>query len=166
MYEAKVNDAFDFTLEEQAEGILLNGELKKTDWVKVNEHVFQVLYQGQSIQVFVEQVNVAAKTIQLKINGKKTITQLTSNLDRLLKEMGFDNLTGQQTSEIKAPMPGWIHSILTEEGEEVQKGDGLLILEAMKMENVIKSPANGIVKKINVGQGESVEKNTLLMSFE
>lgn len=166
MYEAKVNDTFDFTVEEQPEGVLLNGELKDADIVKVNDHVFQVLYQGQSIQVFVEEVNVEEKTVHMKINGKKAVTRLTSDLDRLLKEMGLDNLAALKPSEIKAPMPGLIHSVLVEAGATVEKGDGILILEAMKMENVIKSPSDGVVKKIHVNQGASVDKGALLVSFE
>ena len=55
--------------------------------------------------------------------------------------------------------------ILVTEGDQVKKGDALLVLEAMKMENIIKSPADGLVKKINAVQGTAVEKNQVLIQF-
>ena len=67
--------------------------------------------------------------------------------------------------EIHAPMPGLVLEINVSEGQEVEKGDPLLILEAMKMENVIKAPGNGIIKKIHVEKGNPVEKNELLVEL-
>jgi biotin carboxyl carrier protein len=55
--------------------------------------------------------------------------------------------------------------ITVEEGTEVKKGDSLLVLEAMKMENVIKAPGDAVVGKIKVNAGQAVEKNQLLISF-
>jgi biotin carboxyl carrier protein len=63
-------------------------------------------------------------------------------------------------------MPGLIINVSVTEGTEVQKGDTLLILEAMKMENVIKSPRQGKVKKINVQLKQAVEKNQVMLEFE
>jgi len=51
------------------------------------------------------------------------------------------------------------------EGQAVKKGDTLLILEAMKMENALKSPADGVIKKVAVSKGMAVEKNQLLIEF-
>ena len=165
MYEAKVNETFDFKVEEKPEGTFLNGELKASDMVRINEHAFQVLYQGQSIKVFVEKVDTEEKEVHLRVNGKKAATKLTTELDRLLKDLGLEDMAAQKAADVKAPMPGLIHSLLVEEGAEVAKGDGLLILEAMKMENIIKSPADGVVGKVYVEKGASVEKNTLLVSL-
>jgi biotin carboxyl carrier protein len=63
-------------------------------------------------------------------------------------------------------MPGMVLSVSVAEGQQVQKGDPLLVLEAMKMENVIKSPGEGTVKSIAVKAGAAVEKNALLIRFE
>jgi biotin carboxyl carrier protein len=70
------------------------------------------------------------------------------------------------TSVIEAPMPGKIIEILAEEGSEVIAGEPVLILEAMKMQNEIASPIDGIVKKIAVRQNDSVMKDDLLMDIE
>lgn len=70
------------------------------------------------------------------------------------------------TATIDAPMPGKIIEILTEEGAEVIGGEPLIILEAMKMQNEITSPIDGIVKKIAIRQNDSVMKDDLLIEIE
>ena len=77
----------------------------------------------------------------------------------------MDNLAAAKVNEIKAPMPGLVLDIRVAEGDEVKKGDSILVLEAMKMENIIKSPTDGIIKKINVKKGIAVEKNQVLIHF-
>lgn len=62
-------------------------------------------------------------------------------------------------------MPGMVLNILVTEGQEVKKGDALIILEAMKMENILKSPTDGTIKKIAITKGFAVEKNQLLIQF-
>jgi biotin carboxyl carrier protein len=62
-------------------------------------------------------------------------------------------------------MPGLVLSILVKEGDEVKKGDNLLVLEAMKMENIIKSPADVTIKFIKIKPSDKVEKNQVLIQF-
>ncbi|MEL6135773.1 MAG: acetyl-CoA carboxylase biotin carboxyl carrier protein subunit, partial [Bacteroidota bacterium] len=78
---------------------------------------------------------------------------------------GMEHSLSKKLDSLKAPMPGLIHSLKVEAGQEVKKGDPLLILEAMKMENIIKSPGEGVVKEIHVVEKNSVEKNALLITF-
>ena len=75
-------------------------------------------------------------------------------------------MVNNKVSDLKAPMPGLVLEVSVEGGQQVSKGDGLLILEAMKMENVIKSPTDGVIKSISVNKGETVEKNQLILNFE
>ena len=88
------------------------------------------------------------------------------DFDILLDKMGLANLTQTKVNNVKAPMPGLELEIMAEPGQEVEKGTPLLILEAMKMENVLKSPAEGVIKKIEVVKGQAVEKNFVLLTFE
>jgi biotin carboxyl carrier protein len=62
-------------------------------------------------------------------------------------------------------MPGMVLNVLVNEGQTVKKGDALLVLEAMKMENILKSPAEGTIKKITAVKGTAVEKNQILIQF-
>jgi glutaconyl-CoA/methylmalonyl-CoA decarboxylase subunit gamma len=66
---------------------------------------------------------------------------------------------------LRSPMPGRIARILVNEGELIEAGQGVLILEAMKMENEIKAPSTGIVKSVRVNEGDAVEKNALLIEI-
>lgn len=67
---------------------------------------------------------------------------------------------------VKAPMPGLISKIKVKLNQNVNSGDSLLVLEAMKMENELKAPQSGIVKQINVKLGDPIEKNTNLIVIE
>ena len=78
----------------------------------------------------------------------------------------MNNLTKSKINVLKAPMPGLVLKILIAEGQEIKKGDGLIVLEAMKMENIIKSSGDCTIKKINVVVKQAVEKNQVLMEFE
>jgi len=102
----------------------------------------------------------------MAVDGRSFTVTIRDHIDQILKELGMNATNSSKVSEIKAPMPGTILSIAVAEGDKVDKGSALLILEAMKMENVIKSPGEGIVKKISVTEGDNVEKNELLISFE
>jgi len=72
----------------------------------------------------------------------------------------------QMSEEILAPMPGNIWQILVKPGQEVKEDDELLVLEAMKMENPIFSPIDGVVKEINVKEKDAVDVDQLLMTIE
>jgi biotin carboxyl carrier protein len=65
---------------------------------------------------------------------------------------------------LKAPMPGMVVSIPVEEGQQLEKGDVLVILESMKMQNELKAPRAGIVGRVRVKKGESVEQRQTLLS--
>ncbi len=80
--------------------------------------------------------------------------------------MGLANLTASKVNNLKAPMPGLVLDILVKPGQEVEKDTPLLILEAMKMENVLKSPTDGTVKSLGAAKGDAVEKNHVLLTFE
>ena len=86
----------------------------------------------------------------LEIDGQKLTTELKDNHDLLLEQMGLDQLISNKVDNVKAPMPGLVLDLMVEPGAEVKKGDPLLVLEAMKMENVIKAAADGTVKALQV----------------
>jgi biotin carboxyl carrier protein len=76
------------------------------------------------------------------------------------------SLGAGKANVLKAPMPGLVVKVEVEIGQEVKKGDGLIIVEAMKMENELKASHKGKVKRIKVEQGQAVEKNQVLIEFE
>lgn len=144
----------------------INGTTFDYDIQKIGEHSFHILHHHESYNVHVVSVNREEKKVKLQINGINTEFEVKDRLDLLLQEMGLDALNQVKFNEVKAPMPGLVLNIMVQAGDIVKKGDPLIILEAMKMENVIKSAGEGKVKKINVQKGNAVEKGALLVQFE
>ena len=155
--KAQVNEQFDFSFESN-----------DFDWncVEVRDGQFHILFKGQSLVADVVESNTAEKTFVIRINNNNYSLQLKDQYDELLQSLGMDSLNNQKESEIKAPMPGRVLDIMLSAGSSVVKGDGVLVLEAMKMENVIKSPTDGVIKKIAVIKDQAVEKNEVLVEFE
>ena len=107
------------------------------------------------------------KTITFSIDGKDLSLRYQDQWDVLLEKMGFDSEESTQNQPLIAPMPGLVLSVEVKPGDVVQKGQALIKLEAMKMENLLKAQTdNQIVAKVHVIQGENVEKNKVLVEFQ
>ena len=91
--------------------------------------------------------------------------KISEPIDLLLSKMGFDAKARNKAEAVKAPMPGMVLRILVEPGQAIKKGDGLIILEAMKMENILKAGADAVVKAIKVTEKTAVEKGTVLIEL-
>lgn len=98
-------------------------------------------------------------------SGQMVAEVTDEKTERLRKLMGGADSVKKQTV-LKASMPGLVLKIEVEPGQKVKKGDGLLIVEAMKMENEIKAAGPGIVKEIKVKERQAIEKNQVLIVFE
>ncbi|UZR94130.1 biotin/lipoyl-containing protein [Chondrinema litorale] len=156
-----------FELTKDATGnYTINNENKKFDISEISEEQFHIIADNKSFSAEILEHNPVEKTFTVKVNGKITTLKVKSEMDLLLEKMGINNMAVQAIKDIKAPMPGKILSIACNVGDELKKGDKVLILEAMKMENILKSPGDGKVKAIKVETGENVEKNQILILFE
>ncbi|MBB6237746.1 biotin carboxyl carrier protein [Pedobacter sp. AK013] len=166
MYKVKVNDQFLFEIENKDSAFLVNGEQVQLDLSTLGHRNTHVLYQNRSFNTELVEINKAEKNCKVKVNGNIYQINIEDQFDVLLKQLGLDNLTANKVSEIKAPMPGLVLKVLVEENAEIKKGDNLLVLEAMKMENILKSSTDGTIKKILIKQGDKVEKNQILIQFK
>lgn len=166
MHKVKVNNKFLFDVDAQDSGLLINGKPIAVDISSVGTNSTNVIYEHKSFNTELVELNKAEKLCVIKVNGNIYKIKVEDQFDQLLKQLGLDNLATNKVAEIKAPMPGLVLNVMVEEGIEIKKGDNLLILEAMKMENILKSSTDGIVKKVLVKQGDKVEKNQLLIQFK
>ena len=162
------NGQFDFIFDDPARSDDQAGgsQIQKLDSVVIGKNSFQILDDHQSYKAEVIEMDLSNKQIVIKVNGTLHTVVLADQYDLLVEKMGLsaDYLT--KVSNIKAPMPGLVLSVAVEVGQEVQEGDQLLILEAMKMENVLKSSGEGIVKEILINEGQAVDKGQLLIELE
>ena len=169
MYKAKSlsgkESQFEITFENKNKGTL-NGNPFEWDIVEEKPGRFHILKNNKSYTAEIVSADIAEKKCTIKVNGNNYSFELKDRFDELLKNLGMDKLVGATVKEIKAPMPGLVLNILVKVGDSVKKGDAILVLEAMKMENNIKSQTDGTVKKIAVEKGNAVEKNQVLVLFE
>src|SRR5690606_38233560 len=128
----------------------------------VNPATFHVLHENRSFTAELTGINRAEKTCSVRVNSSVYWMKITDRFDELLHELGMDNLNKVKIAELKAPMPGMVLKILVKEGDEVKRWDNLLILEAMKMENMIKSPGDLLIRSIKVTSSDKVEKNQVM----
>jgi len=157
-YKVKVNNNSEFNINES--------DIYKTNIIAVKNNKYHVIHDNKTYKTEISDSNFNEKSYQVKVNNNTYNINILNDLDILIKEMGFEIGTSKKVNEIKAPMPGLILDINVNIGQEVKEDDALLILEAMKMENIILSPRSGFIKSIAANKGEAVEKNQLLIEFE
>ncbi|HHB80051.1 MAG TPA: biotin/lipoyl-binding protein [Saprospiraceae bacterium] len=139
--------------------------LAQMDIVRLDENHWQLLEQGISYHIRLVAFDYANRKMQLAVNGEVFDVAIDDRYAQLIERMGLSKEVVIDVKDIKAPMPGLVLKINFKAGDHFQKGDPLLILEAMKMENVIKAPVDGTIVKVNVKEGESVEKGQVLMEL-
>lgn len=147
--------------------ITLNGKPFQVELLKkYGDNIFSFAVNQRLLQV--ELVVDDNQNLIISFDGLSYQIDVTNETKKMLGKFVQTSASGAgvRGGQIKAPMPGMVVKILVENGLEVQKGDSLLIVEAMKMENALKSPVRGKVKSIKVNEGDAVEKDALLMELE
>jgi biotin carboxyl carrier protein len=162
MIKATVNCKKEFTIDKST----LNGTDVTLDLVEVHPNTFHIIKDNKGYNATLISYNAEEKTMVINVNGNDYEITIKDKYDLLMQQLGINTKSSSAVQHIKAPMPGLIINIAASEGSEVNKGDTLLILEAMKMENVIKSPRDGKIKKVNVQLKQAVEKNQVMIEFE
>ena len=166
MSQITVNNNHSFKVEEREGVVFLEDEEFTYDIQQIDSNTFHILHKNKSYNAEIVSIDRKSKTGVLKINGNEYRVSLKDQYDLLLANMGMSLTKKSNTAVLKAPMPGMVLKILVTEGDSLKKGDDLLVLEAMKMENIIKCSENVIIKSIDVLTGAIVEKNQVLLTFE
>ncbi len=104
--------------------------------------------------------------IQMLANGQNFDLEVLTDLQNRAKEYQAEKRRNSGELQVVATMPGLVLKINVKEGDEVNEGDTLFVLEAMKMENEIKAESSGKIKEIKVAEGSSVEKGALILTIE
>lgn len=154
-----------YSVEKVDDSIQVNGKAINWDLQWISDRKVHLIVENKSLEAELVSIDKNSKTIQIRLGNKTSTLQLKDRFDVLLEQMGMSSNSSQMLKEIKAPMPGLILDLKVKPGDEVKKGEVVLILEAMKMENIIKSPGDGVVKVVKVSLHQSVEKNQVLIQF-
>lgn len=149
---------FSFTLSE--------ADIQAADFIQKSPSEFNIIKDNRSVNVQLLESTDFGKRLRIEVDGDVFETVIKDELDQMLDKMGFSTASAKQIKEIKAPMPGLVLSVAVTEGQEMQEGDRILILEAMKMENSIMIHANATIKKIKVTAGQAVDKGQVLVELD
>lgn len=152
-------------------GCMIDGAEASTESVSVmltptNQYgVYCAEIAGTEVPVYITSDGI--DQVQVSLRGYSfTARVLRSNHSRYLEILNESPALRTRATRIATPMPGLLKSILVPDGAEVQKGQQLFTLEAMKMENSIVSPIRGVVRDIGVAEGQAVEKGHRLCTIE
>lgn len=165
MIKASVNETAAFNVD-IASQVTCNGAAVDWSAVSLPNGNYSVIMDNQSFLVQLRKVDRDTKTVSLQIAGQVFDVKLEEPIDQLLAAMGIKDAMGRKVNDIKAPMPGLVLKVLVTPGQSIKKGDPVLILEAMKMENVFKATADAVVKAIKVTERTAVEKGQVLIILE
>ncbi|MHB8777955.1 MAG: acyl-CoA carboxylase biotin carboxyl carrier protein subunit [Anaerolineales bacterium] len=142
--------------------IRIGERLLEVDFESVSgQPVFSLILDGKSYESFVYQDEVDWEVL---IRGRQYQVKIEDEREKRLKAAAGGGVVEGGEFHLKAPMPGLVVSILIEEGQEVKKGQVMLILESMKMQNELKATRDGVMGRVRVKAGESVEQRQTLLS--
>ncbi len=133
------------------------------DWVEVDPGRYSMLINGKSYSMTLERTDDGL--FIANINGKEYHCTVEDERSKRLREFIVDAAGSDGPIEISAPMPGMVTDITVQEGDSVTENQPLVVLEAMKMENEIRSITSGTVKKIHIQPGQPVEKGQQLITI-
>lgn len=142
--------------------IRVGDRLLTVDFESVSgQPVFSLILDGKSYESFVYQ---GEEDWDVLLRGRQYQVKVEDEREKRLKAAGGGGVAEGGEFHLKAPMPGLVVAVLVEEGQAIQKGQVMLILESMKMQNELKAPRDGTIGRIRVKAGESVEQKQALLS--
>ena len=157
VYKVKANEfLFSFDKEETA----------AADIIQKSTTEFNIIKDHRSVNAKLIDSDASGKKLTVEVDGETFEVEIKDELDQMLDVMGFSKATTKLIKEIKAPMPGMVLEVVVSDGQEVNEGDKILILGAMKMENSIMIQTNAKIKRVAVTVGQAVDKGQVLVELE
>ncbi len=131
--------------------------------LKPGSPCMHLLIEGRSYPcTFREEENL----VVLNIRGREYRFEVLSKRRKRIRDLGFTGEEEVSSKNVVAPIPGLVVEVEVSEGDTVEAGQGVVIMEAMKMENELKAPATGVVKVVKVGKGTPVDQGQVLVVIE
>jgi acetyl/propionyl-CoA carboxylase alpha subunit len=142
--------------------IVVDGETYEISFEPITgQPVFSLLINQESYDAYVYEGDDGWEVL---LRGTLYRTQVVDELEQRLRAAVENGLTQSGEFFLKAPMPGLVIDILVRDGQEIEQGDVLMVLESMKMQNELKSPQSGIVSGVRVEIGDHVDRRQTLLS--
>ena len=151
-----------FEIEVDNDGrVMIDGEERDVDFLNLGGSLYSLITENKSFEAVIDDDE---GRIDVMMRGRLFEAQVLDERAMLLMQRrgGMVDSSG----EVHAPMPGLIVDVTVEEGDAVAKGQTVIILESMKMQNELKSPIDGIARAIHAVAGQAVDKNDLLVEIK
>ena len=144
--------------------ITINGETHHYELIVLNNSTYRLRIDERFYDITSAKIDNYRFSIGLEGHTFETVvmTTLQDKASKVIEQTG----AAHKLKEIKAPMPGMILKLKKKNGDKIELGESVVILEAMKMENDIKAPSSGVIKDVYVSEGSAVEKGAKLFSIE
>jgi len=144
--------------------VSVDGKTYEVDFVSVSgQPVYSMIADGKSHEAYVREGD---DEWQVLLRGRLYPVKVEDEREKRLRAAAGGGVAETGEFHLKAPMPGLVVAIPVTEGQEIKKGQVLLILESMKMQNELKAPRDGVINRIKVKPGESVEQKQPLLSVQ
>jgi biotin carboxyl carrier protein len=144
--------------------ITIDGREIEVDFNSVSgQPVYSLLMDGQSFEGFVYPGQEAWEVLLM---GRQYPVMVEDEREKRLRAAAGGSVSETGKFYLKSPMPGMVVAVPVEEGQEIEKGQVLVVLESMKMQNELKAPRDGIIGRVRVKPGESVEQRQTLLSVQ
>lgn len=161
-YVSTVND-MEFIVEIMDENhISVDGKTLEVDFISIaGQPVYSLLIGGKSFEAY---VYPGEDDLQVLLGGNSFSIKVEDEREKRLRAAAGSKVSENVEFHLRSPMPGMVVAMPVSEGEKVSKGQVLVILESMKMQNELKSPRDGILSRVKVKVGDSVEQRQTLLS--
>ncbi len=160
------NEKYKLVVNEHHEFEMTAEDLSTMDLLSVGANQYHIIKDQVSYNLFVKSFDLENKHVVVNVNGTDFSVDVNDKYDQLINKLGLSAVSAQVEKNIKAPMPGLVLEVKVKVGDTVEEGDALLILEAMKMENVIKAGGTSTISAVHIDKGNTVEKGQLLIEME
>tara|TARA_R110000868_G_scaffold78284_2_gene223528 strand:- start:3910 stop:4389 length:480 start_codon:yes stop_codon:yes gene_type:complete len=141
-------------------------DIESIDIISTGALEYHALLKNHSYIINIIDTDFANKKMTLEVNGNSYEMTIGDETDQMIEKMGLLTTKTHKINSIKAPMPGLIVEIMATIGQKVVMGTPLIVLSAMKMENIITSTGDGIVKNIEVNVNDAVDKGQIIIEME
>ncbi len=142
--------------------VSVDGKVMEVDFESISgQPVYSLLIDGKSYEAF---VSPSEDEWEVLLQGRQYPVKVEDAREKRLRAAAGGGEQGSGEFQLKAPMPGLVVAVPVEENQEIEKGQVLLVLESMKMQNELRSPRAGKVQRIKVKPGESVEQRQVMLT--
>jgi len=152
--------AFEVDVIEEDGQVAVDDAEYRFDFIRTAPHIYSLIFNDSSFHFYLQ---VGRGSVKVVDSGIEYTVFVEDDHSSLLRSLQRKRTTHGSAIEIRAPMPGLATKVEVRKGIQIEEGEGLVILEAMKMEDEIRAPARGIVTEVLAEKGEPVERDELLL---